>query len=119
MAPPTTQIENPTPVLQSPMLPALYKVHSTRRETADTWTLEIEPLDGGLCPRFHGGQFNMLYAFGVGEMAISISGDPTWRGSFTHTIRAVGTGTQALSRLKPGDVLGVRGPFGTAWPGKE
>jgi len=101
------------------MLPVPYKVHSLRQETADTWTLEIEPLDGRLCPRFQGGQFNMLYAFGVGEMAISISGDPTWRGTFTHTIRAVGAGTQALCALQPGDLLGVRGPFGTAWPGKE
>lgn len=103
----------------NPMLPKLYKVHSIEQETVDTWTLEIEPLDGGRCPRFQPGQFNMLYVFGVGEMAISISGDPSWRGSFIHTVRAVGTGTKAVCSLQPGDVLGVRGPFGTAWPGTE
>jgi NAD(P)H-flavin reductase len=101
------------------MLPRLYGLHSIRQETIDTWTLEIEPLHGDRCPAFKPGQFNMLYVFGVGEMAISISGDPSWRGTITHTVRAVGTGTQALCSLKPGAVLGVRGPFGTAWPDKE
>jgi NAD(P)H-flavin reductase len=101
------------------MLPRLYRVHSTRQETADVWTLEIEPAAGGLCPRFLPGQFNMLYAFGVGEMAISISGDPSWRRTLTHTVRAVGPGTKALCALRPGDTLGVRGPFGTSWPTRE
>lgn len=103
----------------NPMLPKLYRVHSIQQETVDTWTLEIEPMDGGRCPRFQPGQFNMLYVFGVGEMAISISGDPSWRGSYIHTVRAVGTGTKAVCSLQPGDVLGVRGPFGTAWPSTE
>lgn len=103
----------------NPMMPKLYTVRGIRQELADTWTLEIEPMDGGLCPRFLPGQFNMLYVFGVGEMAISISGDPSWRGSFIHTVRAVGTGTKAVCALQAGDVLGVRGPFGTAWPDLE
>jgi NAD(P)H-flavin reductase len=101
------------------MLPAQYSVEWVSQETVDTWTLEIKPLNGQHCPRFLPGQFNMLYAFGVGEMAISISGDPSWRGSYTHTVRAVGTGTRALCNLRPGDTLGVRGPFGRAWPGDE
>jgi len=105
--------------LPSPMLPRLYTVDSVRQETVDTSTLEIKPPAGELCPRFLPGQFNMLYIFGVGEMAISISGDPWWRSSFIHTVRAVGTATKALCNLKPGDTVGVRGPFGTSWPGPE
>jgi NAD(P)H-flavin reductase len=101
------------------MLPRLFRVHSKRQETVDVWTLEIEPADGGRCHGFLPGQFNMLYVFGVGEMAISISGDPSWRGTIVHTVRAVGTGTQALCRLRLGDMLGVRGPFGTSWPTRE
>ncbi len=58
----------------------------------------------------------MLYAPGVGEAAISISSDPADPATRSHTIREVGWVTRALSRLEPGDVLGVRGPFGRAWP---
>ena len=61
----------------------------------------------------------MLYAFGIGEMPISVSGDPGKPGPLVHTVRAVGSVSQALTRLKPGDALGLRGPFGTAWPVAE
>lgn len=105
--------------LAHPMLPEQYRVRTAQQETVDVWTLVIEPAGGGLCPRFLPGQFNMLYAFGHGEMAISISGDPSWRRTFTHTVRAVGPGTMALCSLKPGDMVGVRGPFGEAWPTTE
>ena len=65
---------------------------------------------------FAPGQFNMLYAFGVGEVAISISGDPARPDVLTHTVRDVGPVSHALCAVRPGDTLGVRGPFGTAWP---
>jgi NAD(P)H-flavin reductase len=61
----------------------------------------------------------MVYVFGVGEIPISISGDPTTPTSLVHTTRAVGAVTKAMQRLKRGDLLGVRGPFGTAWPVDE
>jgi NAD(P)H-flavin reductase len=57
----------------------------------------------------------MLYAFGVGEVPISVSGELD-RDDLVHTIRAVGTVTEPLCRLDPGDFVGVRGPFGTSWP---
>jgi NAD(P)H-flavin reductase len=66
--------------------------------------------------RFEPGQFNMLYLPGFGESAISISSDPSLRGSLSHTVRAAGNVTQALSRKKIGDWIGVRGPFGSCWP---
>jgi NAD(P)H-flavin reductase len=68
---------------------------------------------------FAPGQFNMLYVFGVGEVPISISGDPARPELLVHTIRAVGATTRALQRLRKGDWVGVRGPFGTAWPVAE
>ena len=61
------------------------------------------------------GQFTMLSAFGVGEVPISISGDPTRKGPLLHTIRDVGGVTHALAKVPRGDVLGVRGPFGRGW----
>jgi NAD(P)H-flavin reductase len=65
---------------------------------------------------FAPGQFNMLYTFGHGEVPISISGDPEHPQQLVHTIRNVGSVTAALQRLKPGDTVGVRGPFGSSWP---
>jgi NAD(P)H-flavin reductase len=96
------------------MTPRPFRVVRRRRELADTFTLELEAEDGGAFS-FEPGQFNMLYAFGAGESAISISGDPAG-GKLIHTIRAVGTVTDRLKALKAGDAVGVRGPFGTAWP---
>lgn len=67
--------------------------------------------------RFQPGQFNMLYLPGYGEAAISISSDPDEsRWLVGHTIRFVGNVTRAISRLKVGDLLGLRGPFGAPWP---
>ena len=66
------------------------------------------------------GQFNMLYLPGYGEAAISISSDPAGsKEIIAHTIRFVGDVTKAVSRLKVGDRIGLRGPFGTSWPMKE
>ncbi len=66
--------------------------------------------------RFAPGQFNMLYRFGVGEVPISISSDPSHTDHIGHTIRFVGRVTDTFRTLRPGDVLGVRGPFGSSWP---
>lgn len=96
------------------MVPVLHRVRSRTQETSDTWTLELEPLGERVRPR--AGQFDMLYAFGVGEVPISTSGDQEGDGPLTHTIRAVGQVTRALCRLDEGDIVGVRGPYGNEWP---
>lgn len=100
------------------MLPRLFEVRRVRPETCDTFTLELEPEDGSPL-LFAPGQFNMLYLFGVGEVAISVSGDPARPSPLTHTLRAVGAVTRGLCGLKPGDLVGVRGPFGNSWPLEE
>lgn len=99
----------------NPMLPVVVRVRDHRSETRDSYTLTLEPPVGW--PAFQAGQFNMLYAFGVGEAPISVSGDAEESGAgIRHTIRAVGPVTQALGKLRPGDSVGLRGPFGSAWP---
>jgi NAD(P)H-flavin reductase len=98
------------------MLPALWRIQQSRKETADTFTLALAPtVDAPPIP-FAAGQFNMLYVFGVGEVPISISGNPLEPSPLIHTTRAVGTVTRAMAKLKEGDALGVRGPYGTGWP---
>jgi NAD(P)H-flavin reductase len=84
-----------------------------RRETADVATLElIPPSPFAFVP----GQFNMLYMFGLGEVAISISGDPAETRWIVHTVRAVGAVSGAITRLRRNQVIGVRGPYGSCWP---
>lgn len=109
-------VEAILPRIADPMTPRVAHVRKRRREIAQVWTLEIETGDfGGFAP----GQFNMLTAFGVGEAAISISGDPAEPGRLIHTIRAVGPVSSALAGLHPGEPIGLRGPFGRGWPMAE
>lgn len=101
-----------------PWMPTLFRVERIRKETYDTLTFDLETSDGnGLS--FLPGQFNMLYIYGVGEVPISISGDPGNTRTLMHTIRAVGTVTKKMRQLKRGDLVGVRGPFGRPWPVAE
>jgi NAD(P)H-flavin reductase len=92
------------------MVPRPFRVERKRRETYDTWTLSLAPVQGEPLA-VEPGQFTMLYAFGVGEVPISVSGAP-----LVQTIRAVGPVSRALCAARAGTVIGVRGPFGTHWP---
>ena len=95
------------------MTPTFMRIANNTRETADTFTLTLTP-DGPF--QFRPGQFNMLYMPGIGEVPISISGDPSFPDRLIHTIRAVGSVTNPMAALRKGDQLGVRGPFGEGWP---
>jgi NAD(P)H-flavin reductase len=99
-----------------PMLPRPFKVIAKRAETHDTITLDFEAADGGAPISFTPGQFTMVYIHGVGEIPLSISGNPNRPEILIHTVRAVGGVTNAIFALEPGDVAGIRGPFGTGWP---
>jgi len=112
-------VNDSEPVTVNPLRPQLFRVRQTRRELSDTFTLELTPADGSRQFAFAPGQFNMLYVFGAGEVPISISGDPVAALPLLHTIRSVGLTTAALERLKSGDTVGVRGPFGSTWPVAE
>jgi NAD(P)H-flavin reductase len=97
-----------------PMLPARYVVADRVVETADSATLVLIPADEPM-PHFKPGQFTMISAPGVGEIAVSISGDPRYELILVQTVRAVGAVSRAIHDAAPGTVLGVRGPFGTDW----
>jgi len=97
-----------------PMVPRRYAITEVRQDTRDTFTLLLDPVDGDPLT-FRAGQFTMLHAFGVGEVPISICGDPRTPAPLEHTIRNVGAVTRALVNAEPGTEVGVRGPFGTTW----
>jgi NAD(P)H-flavin reductase len=97
-----------------PMTPVPARVRDVHRESRDVVTFELETKS--LRNRaFLPGQFNMLYSFGVGEVPVSMSGDPSRNDVVVHTVKAVGAVTEALCRVRRNDVIGVRGPFGMPW----
>jgi NAD(P)H-flavin reductase len=104
--------------MTDPMLPEVARVGRRRRDGPQVWTLDIEA-DAAGTSTFAPGQFNMLTVFGVGEVPISLSGDPATTDRLVHTIRAVGPVSTALTALKPGEAVGLRGPFGAGWPMEE
>lgn len=104
----------------------LYPYHEAEiveriQESASIFTLRLSFTDPTIhnTYRFRPGQFNMLYMFGLGEVPISIVSDPEHDDLFDHTIRRVGRITHAMARLKEGDRIGVRGPYGRGWPMTE
>ena len=120
------------PVARDPLRPFFLPVRRRARETADVVTLEFDAgdafgadgasrTDDAIDARtrwtgFAPGQFNMLYAFGVGEIPVSVSGDPADPRRIVHTIRAVGPVSRALAAARRGDEIGLRGPYGSRWP---
>lgn len=108
-----SQLVEPPGVGAPPFGPPRFRpVLARHRETPDIVTLEFAD-DGDV--RFHPGQFNMVGPFGEGEIALSISGSPA-PGRLTHTVRAVGPVSTAVTNLEEGSIVGMRGPFGHPWP---
>ncbi len=88
------------------------------KETPDTYTIRVRPRRRGEIA-FEPGQFNMIYAYGVGEVPISISGALPTEGMLEYTVRGVGPVTRAIASARIGSRLGLRGPFGRGWPLRE
>ena len=98
-------------------LPNPAEIIARTQESSTIFTLKTRFIDPIHHPvSFLPGQFNMLYLYGVGEVAISISSDESDQCCLSHTIRAVGRVTKALQALQPGDEVGIRGPYGQGWP---
>lgn len=99
-----------------PMLPQPAVVRAVRPEAYGISTFSLEYAQPQTAAGFRPGQFNMLHLPGFGEVAISICSDPSTPQIMEHTIRYAGSVTRALGRLKPGDTVGMRGPYGNPWP---
>lgn len=96
------------------MVPQAFRVTGRIQDTADTFTLSLDAVGGGP-PAIAPGQFMMVYAFGVGEVPISVSGTSA-TGEVILTVRAVGPVSSAICGSTEGSVLGMRGPLGNSWP---
>lgn len=102
-------------------LPNLARIVKTQNETYDTRTFEFELIDpkAKQAFKFKPGQFLEISALGVGEAPFGLASNPNRPETFQVTIRAVGAVTRALHAKKPGDLVGIRGPFGNGFPFDE
>jgi dihydroorotate dehydrogenase electron transfer subunit len=80
----------------------------TDSPTAKTFSMKDK-----LCSKAKPGQFLMLWIPRVDEIPLSILNASD--GAVSVAVKAVGEATQALHRLKHGDTVGVRGPFGNSF----
>ena len=101
--------------MRSPLMPQTAIVIDVQEEGRNTLTLTLAFKDRDIQGKYtyKPGQFNMVGFFGIGEAPISLSSDPAERSYFQHTVKALGTLTTPLGRLRIGDFVGVRGPYGT------
>lgn len=102
--------------MAEPMLPHPARVRAIKPETYGISTFSLEYTDSNAQVGFKPGQFNMIHLPGFGEVAISICSDPRTPRVMEHTIRYAGSVTRAIGRLKVGDTVGLRGPYGNPWP---
>ena len=61
------------------------------------------------------GQFVQIFIPGIGEAPISICSASNPQRTFDLTVRKLGDVTGAIHKLQPGDVVGIRGPFGNGF----
>jgi len=104
--------------MNNPYLPEEAAVVERLQESSTIFTLRLRLTDAQRHEAFdfRPGQFNMVYLYGAGEVAISIVSDPEEGGTLDHTVRTLGRVTQGLAKLRVGERLGIRGPYGRGWP---
>jgi predicted ferric reductase len=92
-----------------------YRVVSVTREVTSVWTVTLEPTAGRPL-HYAPGQFQFLRPHGGAipseEHPFSIASSPSPEGLLCLTIKESGDFTGAISRMKPGDLATVHGPFG-------
>jgi len=91
------------------------KILQTKKLTANEMLFEVALADGEVLDH-EPGQFVMVSLPGIGEVPISVCSSPTKRDSFELCVRAVGKVTRSLHKLKAGDEIGIRGPYGKGFP---
>ena len=96
-------------------------IEAIQIESLDTKTFGLRFEDKNLQNQFiyKPGQFVEMSILGVGEAPISIASSPSKKGILEFTVRAVGKVTGAVHKLKVGETIYLRGPYGNSFPLKE
>ncbi len=116
---PSASSSRPEPICgMETWMPAAARILKVHQENFNTLTYTMQFVDEEIRRRyrFMPGQFNMVYAPGVGEAAISMSSNSSSTDTIEHTIRKVGSVTRAVEHSEEGNIVGLRGPFGRGWP---
>ena len=102
----------------NPYQPDLATVEEIIEETPDTRTFRAVFRDPELRESFtyEPGQFQEVSVFGVGEATFCLTSTPTRPGVVEFSVKQVGQVTTALHEMSPGDIVGIRGPFGNWFP---
>lgn len=100
----------------NPLFPVKAIVEEVRRETPDVKTFRVVPAKGETLFDYQPGQCAMVSLFPVGEALFSITSSPTRKGFIEFSIKETGMLTRALHQIEPGQVIGVRGPYGNGFP---
>ena len=80
---------------------------------AETDTVKTFTVKDKLCAKASPGQFLMLWIPGVDEIPLSVLN--AGNGEVSVSVKAVGDATRHLHAMKTGELVGVRGPFGTSF----
>jgi len=88
--------------------PRITKITSITEECPGVKTITF-PFSGSMIP----GQFFMIWIPGIDEIPMSVS--KIHKEEKAITFRDVGEATHALYQMKPGDKIGVRGPYGNGF----
>ena len=101
----------------NPYIPKLARLVKVKKEAPDVKTFRFKFVEKSKF-NFVPGQILMVTVFGIGEATFGIV--PTEKkDEYEFTVKKMGTVTSALFKLKKGDVIGIRGPFGNGYPVKE
>ena len=97
-------------------MPTPSRIIDVKDHTEIEKVFKIE-LPSGFSLNHRPGQFVQVSVLGVGEAPISISSSPSRsNGTFELCVRRVGSVTNAMHNMKPGAMVGIRGPFGRGFP---
>jgi len=106
--------------VQNPYYPYPVRIDEIITETEDKSlkTFKFVFLDPDDETRFayRAGQFAELSIPGLGEIPIGIASSPTEKGFVKFTVFKTGKVTSYLHAMKEGDIMGIRGPLGNAFP---
>lgn len=107
-------------IMRNPYLPYPVRIEEITIETEDknikTFKLVFLNHDDEKNFSYNAGQFAELSVAGKGEIPIGIASSPTEKGYLMFTVNKVGLVTSALHSMKPGDIIGIRGPLGNHYP---
>ncbi|MCG3255192.1 MAG: FAD/NAD(P)-binding protein, partial [Candidatus Heimdallarchaeota archaeon] len=89
------------------------KILAMKDLAEDTRYFKFKFLDESIVEEnYKPGQFAIMSLPGVGEAVFSISSPPTRTDFIEFGVRKVGSFTEALFKLKVGDIVHLRGPYG-------